>query len=374
MSLYWPLQEADVVTNAPRLHAFVLGVGDYDHLGLGVPKPTTLLNGVAPLTTTVPAARRIARWLEREYKNPNCPLGSIELLLSPEEELARADNSKVVVDRATMALATAAFQRWYTRCDADEGSIAFFYFAGHGLSTISQFLLLADFGNPDLPDAWENCIDFTGMQSGMFKCKADAQFFFIDACRDSPVAALSQRNPHGKPLAAGATFQDRVDLSAAYFAASEGRQAYGRDGEETFFCQALIMCLNGVGARKPLPWHVNAATLSNALVSVIEVLGAALDLPLSCECRIQKPVPLHFPPSGAVVVSVSCDGEQANTEAIIKVTRGPTVLNSAAGESRPWMGTVEAGLTQIEVTFASYPPQLLEEDLSPPTFPWELPL
>ncbi len=373
MSLYWPASAANVVLNAPRLHALVIGVGEYEHLGPGVLKPSNFLSGLQPLTTTVPAARRIVQWLEREYQNPACPLGSIEVVLSPKETMTRADGSNVNSGAATMAETKQAFDDWYARCNQDEGSIAFFYFAGHGISTISQFLLLSDFGNPDLPDEWENCIDFSGMKSGMIKCKADTQLYFIDACRDAPIAALTKKNPHGRPLAGGSTFLDTVDLSIAYYAASEGRAAHGKDGEETYFCKALITCLNGAGARKPLPWRVNTAALSYALGSVIEEMASVTNLPLTCECPVLKPVTFHYPPKGAVVVSVSCDDDQASAESAIRITQGAKVRNSVAGESRPWMDTVDPGPAQIDLTFSTFPPKSIQDELTPPTYPVEYP-
>ena len=98
-----------------------------------------------------------------------------------------------------------AFDRWDARCNTHQENIAFFYFACDGLNTVSQFLLAADFGNPANPDFWENCIDFSGMRSGMHKNAADTQLFFIDACRERLIDALIQLNPHGKPLCSGAS-------------------------------------------------------------------------------------------------------------------------------------------------------------------------
>src|SRR5438105_10927373 len=98
MSLYWP---TNLNAAAPQLHALVIGVGDYRHLGLGAANPATFLSGLAPLTTTPLSAKRIARWLEREYQNNACPCGSIELLLSPAETIQRADGSNGAIEEAT---------------------------------------------------------------------------------------------------------------------------------------------------------------------------------------------------------------------------------------------------------------------------------
>jgi hypothetical protein len=369
VSLFWPDNSGEVVTTEPRLHALVVGVGDYHHLGLGVPKPATFLNGLAPLTITTPSARRIARWLEETYENPAQPLGSIELLLSPNEFVGRSDGANVNIEDSTMANIEAAFKRWYARCNSNEANIAFFYFAGHGISTIaSQYLLPSDFGDPEVPNDWDNCIDATGMQAGMFKCAANTQLFFFDACRDAPISALTQRNPNGKHLVSS-SLANNVGVSAAYKAASEGRKAYGRDGEETFFCKALILCLDGVAARKAGPdWRVDTANLGSALASVVDVLAKIENLPLSCDTPGFRPVALHYPPAPRVLVKIDCEPDGAGSEATIMVTQGATELSSPAGEQRPWMGEMEVGDAHIEVTFQNFAPEIKDDLFLPPTY------
>lgn len=378
MSLLFPANDAQVVTDAPRLHALVIGVDAYDHLGLGVPKPSNLLSGLAPLTIAVPAARNIARWLESEYHNPDCPLGSIELLLAPGETLKRKDGSDAAIDKSTMANIETAAAAWYRRCNANPQNIAFFYFAGHGISPgVGRYLLPADFGNPDLPDDWKNCIDAAGFQVGMNKCRARHQYFFLDACRDAPIEALVQKHPHGNPLIGGADFEDNVELSADYAAAAEGRQAYGKDGRGTFFSEALIMCLNGIGASRrggKKTWRVDAASLSNGLVNVMNLIAERENLPLSCDCRMQKPVSLHFPNLGQVLVRVNCLVEGMKQESNITLIQGNTVKNSPPGEPRPWIESAISGDATITVKYANFPEEIVNDLLIPPVYDLELPL
>jgi hypothetical protein len=125
MSLYWPDKEEDIGVK-PQLHALVIGVGEYDHLGLGVAKPARVVSGLAPLSTTPLSAVAVAQWLKGEYKNDTCELGSIELLLAPEAPaLPRKDGTKVAIEKAAMKNIEDAFGRWYKRCTADRKNIAF---------------------------------------------------------------------------------------------------------------------------------------------------------------------------------------------------------------------------------------------------------
>lgn len=376
MSLYFPADEVNILTDQPRLHALIIGVDEYDHLGLGVPKPSRLLSGLSPLTIATPSARRVATWLESNYTNPDCPLGSVELLLAPQQTIVKDDGTNVTVDKSTMANIKTSANAWFKRCDTNANNIAFFYFAGHGISTISRFLLPADFGDPELADDWENCIDASGLQDGMTKCKAQHQYFFLDACRDAPLGALTQKNPRGHPLVGGADFEDTVALSAVYSAASEGRQAFGRDGEGTFFSEALLMCLNGIAANRPSPrkWQVDAASLGNALVSIMQSLAERENKPLSCECRVQRPEALHYPPIGQVLVKIDCDTKQRQDESNIQLTQGAHVFNSPSGDPRPWLQSVEAGDVNIQVTYTSFPAETIDDRLMPPVYRVDLPL
>ena len=136
MSLYWPDDPNKIDLTGPRLHAFIIGVGDYPHLVAGAQNVFNTNFGLQQLTTTVLTAKRIAKWLATEYHNPNVPLGSIELFLSPAQQVERPDGTKVQIEDAAMANVDAVFRKQWLqqRCIPQPGGITFFYFAGHGLS------------------------------------------------------------------------------------------------------------------------------------------------------------------------------------------------------------------------------------------------
>jgi hypothetical protein len=363
MSLYFEKAGA-----GPRLHAFVIGVGRYPHLELGAKKPSNLFYGLSALTCTVEAAKAIANWLHTDYTNPDCPLGSVEMLLSAPESVTRSDGVVVPVEEATMANIESAFKKWYQRCDQDEDNIAFFYFAGHGVSRLEHFLLAGDFGDPAPLNDWLNCINFTQFKSGMRRCRAQTQLYFVDACRDTPTQAKSQLNPNGNPLVT-ASEDDDVRLSIAYRAAAEGQQAFGPAAGPTFFCEALLTCLQGAGARfVAQKWRVDTACLSSALSTVLEVIGDCNDLNLTCDLETKTPSALHYPKAGAVVLRVACVPKPLGAEAEIKVTQvGVPVVTSPVGEKRPWMSKIKTGQTRIDVTFTTRPPAFQDETAVPPT-------
>lgn len=373
MSLYWPATVAEIDLTHPGTHAFVIGVGDYPHLIGGGGNPAVATFGLQQLTTTRLTAKRVAEWLAANHNNPEAPLASVELLVSPSLTLSRPDGSQVSVERATMANVKAAFSEWWARCNANSGNTALFYFAGHGLSTASQFLLLEDFGAPG-PNLWENCLDFAGMRLGMRKNVADTQLFFVDACRESPIDALTQLNPQGAALCAADIF-DNVASTGVYFAAAEGRQAYGPPDDVTFFCTALLESLDGAGALgRAGAWAVDTFSLSNALGQIISRLVVEGAQPLTC-----NPSPsgttavIHCPAHATVRTTISCRTPAANAEATIRLLRGPQAHTSNPGEPRPWRGRVQPGEWDIEVDFQSFSEFRHREALFPPVFDLEVP-
>lgn len=375
MSLYFPDTPQDIDLTQPRLHAFVIGVGDYPHLAGGGGHPAVTNFGLQQLTTTVITAKKIAEWLVSSHQNAAAPLGSVELLLSPAQQVTRPDGAIRNIASATMAEIRTAFNDWWQRCNAQAGNIALFYFAGHGINTASQYLLPADFGAPG-PNLWANCLDFDGMRVGMRANAADTQLFFADACREKPIDALVQLNPTGDPLATSTIF-DQVAASAAYYAAADGLQAYGPNNDVTFFASALIDSLDGAGAlnRGGGQWIVDTFSLGNALGQIMKSLATDHKLPLTCNPDpTGLPAQIHRATSGIVRTSIGCQTPQANSEAQIRLTRGMTSHLSAAGETRPWRGRIQPGDWAIDLAFQNFAPVHQDETLMPPLFELQVPV
>src|ERR1043165_1192293 len=98
MSLYFPDQPQSIDLVQPRLHAFIVGVGDYPHLIGGTGHPAVSNFGLKRLTTTILTAKKIANWLLVNQSSLAVPLGSIELLLSPTQFVTRPDGVNLNID------------------------------------------------------------------------------------------------------------------------------------------------------------------------------------------------------------------------------------------------------------------------------------
>jgi hypothetical protein len=365
VTLFWPDSPEAVATGVAQVHAFIVGVGDYPHLEGGAAHPAVANFGLKQLTTTTLTSVRIANWCIGAH--PPVPIGSVELVASATK-VTRADGKLVTIDRPVMANIQAAFNAWWKRCNDDPRNIALFYFAGHGLNTASQYLLPSDFGDPNFPDLWENCIDFTSLKVGMGANAARTQVFFVDACREKPIDALLQLNPHGKPLASANAFQI-APSSSAYFAAADGQLAYGPPNDITYFGQALVDALDGAGARNAGgKWVVDTFSLANALGQIMAQLAQVENQPLSCTPQPGgTPVVLHTPAAPLVIATIDCDADMA-----IDMQRLAQIFNSPAGAQRPWTSKLPPGDWHLRVTRAAATVLDLMETLMPPTYDREV--
>jgi hypothetical protein len=73
-----------------------------------------------------------------------------------------------------------------------------------------------------------------------------------------------------------------------------------------------------------------------------------------------------------VVVKVDCATDEARLEANFRVRQSRGVVDSPAGEKRPWMRTMGVGPARIEVDFQSFTADAIDDEMSPPTYEWEV--
>lgn len=366
MSIIWPADATTIDTTNACLHALVIGVGHYPHLMGGGGHQAVSNFGLQQLTTTIHTAKRIAEWLTTDYAHPSVRLGSVELLLSPGEP---------TVELSSLQNIRAAFRRWYARCHANPANVAFFYFAGHGISTASHYLLASDFGDPAELDLWENCIDFDRMRVGMRANNADAQLFFVDACREKPIDSLVHQNPHGHSLVSSTIF-DQVAASGTYYAAADGLQAYGPHNGITYFATALLDAMNGGGAIfQNGQWVVDTFMLGSAIGQLMSDLALHHQQPLSCNPNTSgMPIAIHVPQTPKLRARVGCKSALANAEAKIVVEQNGMVLHvSPPGDSRPWRGHLEPGDYVFTASFTSLQGLSKHEKVGPPIFTWDIP-
>jgi len=263
-------------------HVLIVGVGAYPHLLGGVGRLTGNPLGLRQLSSPPISARALADWfiarqiepaLSVGFHNPEAPLSSVEMLLSPEGEYAVPGGVPVNIASASIRNIRAALETWLTRLTTDEGSIGVFYFCGHGLLTSEQFLLAEDFGASDL-QPWTGAFDIKNTIRAIEQRATGPVFFFLDACQAISRDVLRLGGALAAPLVqydlAGPT---TVPSSLVIHAAREGEHAFGETNQVSRFTKALLRSLSGYAGRK-MPghdlWAVTIEELCRSLFLQIE--------------------------------------------------------------------------------------------------------
>lgn len=372
MTLYAPTTDQEIPVGKPSLHAFIIGVAHYPHLQGGGGRLAKNPLQLPQVTTPQYTAAAIAEWFATKYHNPQVPLGSVELLISPAKSSPTTATQRVpATDSATMAQIKKSFEAWETRAGSHPDNIAVFYFCGHGVQKVNQFLLPSDFGDPAETEAWENCIDFDGMRVGMRACKAQTQLFFVDACRETPPEQLNEI-PTGHRLISSNESND-VKAFAVYNAAAEKHQAFGPEDGPTYFCEALLVALRiGAEGRGDRSFVVDTFSLGNAIGKVMQSYGQRYNKKLRCNpSQSGEPVGIHHTPNASLLAVVGCTSNLANKAAEIVLNNGTRQVRSAVGEAKPMYEVIEAGDWTIDVHFPNgqFPDQhLRNQQLRPLIF------
>jgi hypothetical protein len=260
----------------PRMHALVAGVGAYKHLS-GGEHPATVWPGpdLGQLTSPPISAEAVGRWLlTNQTTDPDKPLGSLEMVVSPSLRLDTQQDGGVQVDveveAATMSGFQESFDRWYQRCNASDENVAFFYFTGHGIQKDTLALLLEDVGISSVR-FFDQSFDFDGLYDGMASCNAGVQCYFVDACRTRPDKDKWKKVQPRQLL--------QIEFRPAYrdapkiFSTVEGEDAYGKPGECTEFTTALLTALDQCAAeRSPreATWRVTTESIGKTIRQLLE--------------------------------------------------------------------------------------------------------
>src|SRR5262249_36630297 len=283
-----PLVASD--PKAVGTHVFIVGVGEYPSLLHGDPK-LLLENPMSlkQLSSPPVAAKELASWfLGRQgaaptavgFHNPNAPLATVEMLLSPSQPYTRPNGGEVLVEGATRANIAQGFKHWSERAAANDQNVAVFYFCGPGVMGANDYLLPSDFGVVNPGNPWADAIDITETARAMRRLAGGALYFFIDACRQAARDALS---PGASPPAlAYVDFKKPVRgfTRLILWATGEGEVAFGASGKTSRFCAALTEAVSGYeGEEAPgsRGWIVTGELLARSVRRILDAENASIE-------------------------------------------------------------------------------------------------
>ena len=328
----------------PQTHVLLIAVNHYPHLNDGGKKAAPKTYGQGQLTTPIQSALKLADWFKTKLNNPAAQLGSIEMVLSPGGAAAPA------VGAATLPNIKKAFSDWYGRCKS--GDVAWFYFCGHGLESNATVLLAEDYGS-DPNNPWDGAFDFRGTFTNLADWSCKTQIFAVDACRtlitDPLIGIPALRN------ATPSTFPQRD--APIFRATSFGNTALGPPTAPSYFSEALVDCLNHLGASHfdGNDWVVDTASLARALVERMNRTinnGARKFLPcdISGGSQTLPFTPIHTLPESEVRVmsTIACDPPAADDESTLEAHEPllPHKVNSR-GMLRPWWPELPVGVYDL---------------------------
>jgi hypothetical protein len=376
MSLVYPA--ADPNATDPRIHALVVGVSEYPHLIGGTGPLARYPLGLKQLSSPSISAQAIANWLipklTTTHANPDAPLGTVELLLSPGTYTDWQGNAQIV-ELAEFDRIKKAFERWLKRCDAHADNIALFYCCGHGFEWPKTYLLARDYGE-SFGSPFENMIDFTVSRSGFLAdCKATTLCCFLDACREVNTDLIQNLNIDARPLWNASGFPTGDRAAPRYLATRQGEQAHGPAGGVSYFAEALIRCWEVLGAGMTHAggsrWRVDTDSLGVALRQVMARTkipqGGFGACQVVSDTSTPAPPVLHELPTAHTLAEIGYQPLVALDYCTLSYVRtgSGNPSNTRGPSPNPWQIEVEAGDYDIGATFAGgqYP------DRSPKSYP-----
>ena len=297
------------LTRKKALHALIVGVSGYPNLPSPDNKPPRggwkgdpYSLGLLQLQSAALSAYEVARWLLERRTNLDVPLASIRLLLSPsalELKTGGKDFCSAAAASlpATLKNLTSAANAWRDESNSHSDGIALLYFAGHGIQqhpNEDRVLLLHDFG--EKASKQYSTVACTHLLSGMWPSKSRSnlplrQIAFFDACQ--------HQNDQLKdlvPFMPGEvwTFIEGVPSDPrnrlVFHATKPGASAYGSPGRKSYFCEALLNCLNGgagelISYTKGVRWRITSYSLGAALQPHLDVINGREGTSQISECH-----------------------------------------------------------------------------------------
>ena len=360
---------------AAGTHAFIVGVSHYPFAD----GPQATRRGeeshIANLTTAAKSASDVADWLLSEYCNPDAPLASIRILLSPVDGENINPNVWAQMDRvlapATRDSVKREFSAFRADCKENSKNMAFVYVAGHGvqLNKDGAIVLLHDFG-VDGEDYLYGAIDMKGCHAAMNEAgNAHQQLWFSDACRETPIIARKFAKLSGafKP---GDEGLGDVDSSPLFLAASSRETAFATTGANTLLSEALLSALRSGAASGPDAalcdrWHVPLTKLVSFLPQEVDRLLAGRELQsVACTGRVREMVAQRFMTAPKVDIVIDLDPEGARSLSQAELLYGGDKPPLPVDNSWPLKYRGEPGLYELNVT-VSPPPEKKYKKLFP---------
>lgn len=272
--------------SSPGTHALVIGISNYPYIS-GGEHATDLGESfdIGQLTSAARSASEFSAWLIEDYYNPDKPLKSLRVLLSPSDGEIIASNvqNKLTGDYSATRNNVKECAKALKTASKDSGNVIVVYVAGHGvqLTPKGAVLLLEDFAS-DVEEAEDKSLygafDVANFHASMNNENSSrSQFWFVDTCRHKP--EIAERFEHMEGALRYEVRFGQTHSSPIFMAAAPRQAAYGRPGGVSLFNEALLWLLRSTGTTGRLTkennWYVSFSVLLEFLPRRVYELARA---------------------------------------------------------------------------------------------------
>lgn len=304
--------------NTPGVHALIIGVSDYPYLSGGSAPDNARApdnGGLGQLEVSALSGAMFFDWMVSAGEVAGARLASCRLHLAPRPD--EVDRVKALArdhyGPADYATLRSALDGWADEMTVGGAAgaapnVAIFFYSGHGVEVAaSPAVLASDVLNQLTAGQGANkAIAVDAMTSAIKTYNIDRGLFFVDACRDAPLAARlinlvgdQSLKPSGQP-------RRRPDALIRLQSTASGLKSYQvKDETGTLFTQAVLDGLQGPPPQylpydtTDLPWTLKFAALEGHVKRMVSELLADHS-PLA----VQSVEPYGNPYNGEMIVAL----------------------------------------------------------------------
>lgn len=304
--------------NMPGVHALIIGISDYPYLSGGsapLDQRAPDNGGLGQLEVSALSGALFFEWLLQAGAVAGAPIASCRLHLAsrPDEfdrVKAKAQGHLGAADYGTLRTALDAWAAEMAiagRTTADP-NVALFFYSGHGVEiAASPAILASDVLTQLAADGGANkAVAVDTMMTAVKTYNIDRGLFFVDACRDAPLAAQLINLVGDDSLKPNRQARRRPDALIGLKSTASGLKSYQvKDETGTLFAQAI---LNGLQGPPPqfvpydttnLPWALKFSALEGHVKRMVSA-SLANHSPLA----VQAVEPYGNPYNGETVVAI----------------------------------------------------------------------
>ncbi|WP_290601893.1 caspase family protein [Janthinobacterium sp.] len=367
------LRSAD---DMPGTHVLIIGVGYYRHLRGGPEQRNKVHLGLNVLSSPPISAMRLARWLidgdgaGSGLHNPRAPLTTLEVLVSSEQsEQLNAAGVAYSIERASLPLVQAGFDRWIDEVQRHANNVGMIYFCGHGVmgNGPEHILLLDDHGANGNRPFQTGSFDLSNTVRALWRQVPAQLYVFVDACRTYSRGIGERLGARPAPLLDDGLSSANVNRGTTWIeSTTEGELAYGDSVGISRFTDALLQALDGYcGVPQPgtANWHVNGSALTQAMPKLLAMVNKERGGdPQSCTPHPSGAVdaPLHITamvPKVRVEIELSPEALRMKSRYEIHNladTSAPPITGGQADGI--WCTEANKGMYEVRIDCASHQP------------------